>query len=102
MLICLPYPAALDDGSVSHDFDNVSSPASLGSLVSLKYRHGPLSIRPLFSKIFFSKTAGPIEAKFHWEPPWVRGAKVCLGHLGHMTKMAAMPIYGKNPSKIFS
>ena len=21
---------------------------------------------------------------------------------GHMTKMAAMPIYGKNPSKIFS
>ena len=23
-------------------------------------------------------------------------------NLGHMTKMAAMPIYGKNPSKIFS
>ena len=23
-------------------------------------------------------------------------------HLGHMTKMAATPIYGKNPSKIFS
>ena len=22
-------------------------------------------------------------------------------NLGHMTKMAAMPIYGKNPSKIF-
>ena len=22
-------------------------------------------------------------------------------HLGHMTKMAATPIYGKNPSKIF-
>ena len=30
----------------------------------------------------------------------VRGwAKVCLRHLGHMTKMAATPIYGKNSSK---
>ena len=25
-----------------------------------------------------------------------------LNYLGHMTKMATMPIYGKNPSKIFS
>ena len=24
-----------------------------------------------------------------------------LNNLGHMIKMAAMPIYGKNPSKIF-
>ena len=24
-----------------------------------------------------------------------------LNNLGHMTKMAAMPIYGKNPSEIF-
>ena len=24
-----------------------------------------------------------------------------VNNLGHMTKMAAMPIYGKNPSKIF-
>ena len=28
--------------------------------------------------------------------------KVCSRHLGHMTKMAATPIYGKDPSKIFS
>ena len=27
--------------------------------------------------------------------------KVCSNGLGHMTKMAAMPIYGKNPLKIF-
>ena len=60
----------------------------------------PLSVRPQFSKIFFSKAAGPVEAKFHVEPPWVGGTKVCSGHLGHMTKMAATPIYGKNPSKI--
>ena len=26
---------------------------------------------------------------------------VMINKLGHMTKMAAMPIYGKNPSKIF-
>ena len=32
----------------------------------------------------------------------VRGTEVCSRHLGHMTKMAATPIYGKNPSKIFS
>ena len=29
------------------------------------------------------------------EPPWVEGTKVCLGGLGHMTKMAATLIYGK-------
>ena len=54
-----------------------------------------------FSNIFFSETTWPIKAKFYVEPPWVGGTKVCSRHLGHMTKMAARPIYGKNPSKIF-
>ena len=54
-----------------------------------------------FSKIFF-ETALSIKAKFYLEPPWVGGTKVYSRHLGYMTKMAAMPIYGKNPSKIFS
>ena len=49
-----------------------------------------------------SKTACRIKAKFYVEPPWVGGTKVCSRHLGHMTKMAATHIYGKNPSKIFS
>ena len=62
----------------------------------------PSGVRSQCSKIFFSKTAGPIKAKFYVEPPWVGGTKVCSRHLGHMTKMAAMPIYGKNRSKIFS
>ena len=31
----------------------------------------------------------------------VEGTKVCTRHLGHMTKMAAMFIYGTNLSKIF-
>ena len=42
---------------------------------------------------------GPNEVKFHVEPPWDGGTKVCIWGSGHMTKMAAMPIYGKNPSK---
>ena len=53
-----------------------------------------------FSNIFFSKTACPIKAKFLCGASLGRGTKVCLHHLGHM--MAATPIYGKNPSKIFS
>ena len=57
--------------------------------------------RPQCSKIFFSETAGLIEAKFYVESPWVGGTIFCSRHLGHMTKMAATPIYGKNPSKIF-
>ena len=53
------------------------------------------------SKIFFSDTAEPIKAKFYVEPPWVGGTIFCSQLLGHMTKMAATPIYDKNPSKIF-
>ena len=61
----------------------------------------PSSVRPQCSNIFFSETAWPIKAKFYVEPPWVGGTKFCSRTLGHMTKMAATPIYGKNPSKIF-
>ena len=60
-----------------------------------------LSVSPPFSKIIFSKSEGPIKAKFHMEPQWDRVTKVCFWGLGHMTKMATMPIYVKNPSKIF-
>ena len=45
---------------------------------------------------FFSETAWPINAKFHEEPPWELGKKVYINGTGHMTKMATMPIYGKN------
>ena len=50
----------------------------------------------LFSNVFFSQTAWPIIAKFHVEPPWEGGPKVYINGPGHMTKMAATPIYGKN------
>ena len=55
------------------------------------------------SNIFFSETAGQIKDILYVEPPWIGGTKVCSRHLGYMTKMAATPIYGKNPSKhVFS
>ena len=54
-----------------------------------------------FSNIFYSETVLPIKAKFYVEPPWEGGTKVYINGPGHMTKMAATPIYGKNPSKIF-
>ena len=46
--------------------------------------------------IFSSETTWPIKAKLYVEPPWEGGTKVCINGPGHMTKMAAMPIYGKN------
>ena len=46
--------------------------------------------------IFSSETALPIKAKFYVEPPWEGETKVCINGPGHMTKMAGMPIYGKN------
>ena len=57
--------------------------------------------RPQFSKIFYSETAWPIKAKFYMKHLWEGGTNVYINNPGHMTKMAAMPIYGKNPSKIF-
>ena len=57
--------------------------------------------RPPFSKIFFSETAWPIKAKFYMKHLWEGGTNVFINNPGHMTKMAAMPIYGKNPSKFF-
>ena len=95
---------------ISVEIAFVSSPEPLGSQgelivypssrrpsVGVRRRHR----RSQWSKIFFSETAGPIKAKFYVEPPWVGGTIFCSQHLGHMTKMAATPIYGKNPSKIF-
>ena len=55
--------------------------------------------RPPFLNVFSSETAWPIKAKFYVEPPWEGGTKVYINGPGHMTKMAAMPIYGKNLKK---
>ena len=48
-----------------------------------------------FSNLFL-RNRGPIGAKFHVEPSLDRGMKECSNDPGHMTNMAAMPIYAKN------
>ena len=71
-------------------------------LIGYPWIRRPSVVRPsTFSNIFSSETAWPIKTKFYVEPPWEGGTKVYINGPGHMTKMAAMPIYGKNPSKIF-
>ena len=55
----------------------------------------PPVCRPFTFSNIFSETAWPIKAKFYVDPPWEGGTKVCINGLGHMTKMATMPIYGK-------
>ena len=57
--------------------------------------------RPHSLNIFSSETTEPIKVKFNTEPPWDRRTKVCSNGHGHMTKMAFMPVYGKNLKKIF-
>ena len=52
-----------------------------------------------FSNIFSSEIIGPIKVKFHMETPLDAGTKFCSNGPGHMTKMATLPIYGKNPLK---
>ena len=65
------------------------------SVVRRRRRRRPFTI----SNVFSSKTAWPIEAKFKVEPSWEGGRKVYKNGPGHMIKMAAMPIYGKNLKK---
>ena len=66
------------------------------SFVDLGQGHSHLLVLNFFSL----ETTKPIEAKFHVEPP-LDGAgggvimKACSNVPGHVTKMAAMPIYGK-------
>ena len=60
----------------------------------------PSVVRPsTISNDFSSVTTGPIATKFYIQPPVPLGKKSCSNDLGHMTNMAAMPIYGKNLKK---
>ena len=73
-----------------------SSPeCSFGELIG----YAGLRRRPHSSSIFSSATTGPIKVKFHMEFLWDGGTKVCSNGHGHMTKVAAMHIYGKNLKK---
>ena len=55
-----------------------------------------------YSKIYFSKTAWPIKVKFYRNHVYLGGTYVFINKPGPMTKMAAMPIYGKKSSKYSS
>ena len=73
-------------------------------LIWWAYRIGkPLSSivvrRPHSLNSFSSETTGPVKVKFHMELLWDGGTKAYSNGPGHMTKMAAMPIHGKNLNK---
>ena len=48
-----------------------------------------------FSNDFSSEVPEPVLLKFYMEPPKVVGTKNCENGRSPLTKMAAMPIYGK-------
>ena len=50
----------------------------------------------IYKNIVLSETVWPIELKFHLKTPYNKLAKIYTNCSGHMTKMAHMPIYGKN------
>ena len=96
---------------LSHPFSETehlmfSSPESSGSQIKLTVYacygvRRRRRCRRQCLNIFF-ETALPIKAKLYVEPPWEGGTKDCLNGPGHMTKMAAMPIYCKNLQKFLS
>ena len=57
---------------------------------------GPNLSDSIFLNLFSSVSTRLIEVKFHVKPPWNGGTKVSSNGPGHMTKMTAMLIYGKN------
>ena len=56
----------------------------------------PRSLRFKHFQTFFIRNFFSLEAKLIVEPPLDGGMKVSKNGLSHMTKMAAMSIYGKN------
>ena len=66
----------------------------IGRPPSYVFIHCPHSLN-----IFSSETTGPIKVKFHIELLWDGETKVCSNGPGHITKIATMPIYGKNLKK---
>ena len=63
-----------------------------GHLLTLVQGHSDST----FSNFFSLETARLVEAKFHVDHPWDGRTEICSNGPGHITNMAAMPIYGKN------
>ena len=66
--------------------------------LSAKVTH--ILVPSIYYNIVFSQTIGPIELKFHVKTPYDKLAKIYTKYFGHMTKMAATPIFSKNILKI--
>ena len=58
-----------------------------------------VGLRPRLHSFNISYT-GPTEVKYHMELLWDGRMKVCSNGPGHMIKIGAMSIYGKNLAKI--
>ena len=71
-------------------FAYLSRSDSIGRLPS------PVILRRPHALNIFSENTGPIKAKFHMKHSQEGETKVCIIGQGHITKMAAMPIYGNN------
>ena len=63
----------------------------MGELIVYQSFWRPSVVRPSIFSNISSETTGPIKIIFHAE------TKVCSNSPGHMTKMAATPIYDKKP-----
>ena len=61
---------------------------------------GPNRLDLIFFNFFSSITTRPFEAKFYVESLWDGGTKACSNGPGHMTKVAAMTIYGKKKKNL--
>ena len=70
--------------------------------IALSAKVAHIVVPSTYLNIAFSRTIGPIDLKFHVKTPYVKLAKTFTKYFGHMTKMVAMPLYGKNLLKIFS
>ena len=86
----------------------LSSPEPKAHKVSIKYTIGQLSVvrrNPpsssvhTFKNIISSNTTGPTEVTFYMEIQSLAETKVYVIGPGHITKMAAVPIYGKTLQK---
>ena len=71
------------------------TPKGQGHIVTFAKGHHPAT----FSKAFFYETTGPIATKVHMQPPGIVCNNKDTFSPGNMTKMASMPIYGKNLKK---
>ena len=67
--------------------------------MNIKDQDHSLTLVPKVTQIQHLQTVMPIEVKFHVAPQWNGRTNICSNGPGHMTKMAAMPTYGKNMKK---